>query len=111
MQRLSKLFGGPLSMPFQGLEESTVDGFGPPAAKHGMWLTERPRLISDSAPAGMRTFGHQGAQSRQMHPRRMVCSGRGLARCLGFSEFYLNSQSYLWVRPFISQKPDRLKLI
>lgn len=34
---------------------------------------------------------------------------QGLGTVPRFSEFYLNSHSYLQVRPFISQKPDRLK--
>lgn len=92
------------------IEKSIVDSFGPlPTAKHGMRLIERPRFTSDSAPAGMRAFQAPGSTEQANAPQEDSVWWQELGTVPGFSEFYLNSHSYLRVKLFISQKPDRLK--
>lgn len=68
----------------------------------GLFLTQR--LLEQG-------LSGTGSTEQANAPQEDGVQWQGLGTVPGFSEFYLNSQSYLWVRLFISQKPDRLKLI
>lgn len=106
MQRLSKLrliLGVLWVCLFKvWIKESTVHGFGPlPAAKQGMWLSDRPRLISDQHLLERGLSGTREHGAGKCTPGGQCAVWQGLGTVPGFSEFYLNSQPYLWVRPFI----------